>query len=825
MTWKILLLMIRLRYNAMDNLLVIRSIPKIVVLFVLAGLVSCSRMEEAEKPVLPENTETPRPDARVFIGYTPSAEDATKTVLDAQAKMFWQTGDRIALFQSSTNEKYLFSGEDGSTWSEFVKDDETVAGEAYSTNYALYPWAEEVASATEGTLRFTLPAIQTYAVKSFAQNTNPMVAVTASSASNELSFQNLCGFLQLRLYGDATVRRIRFYGNNNEVLSGAATVTAAYGSEPALALDGEGGKVLTLDCGEGGITLGAAAGAYTPIWLVVPPTAFTKGFTFEIERTTGVVTTKSTSKSVTIARNHALPISAIEVEQAPKAITSFSLSDGVHSYTAFDMANDIISVQVPNGIDMSNMVATFTCEGVNVKVGEVVQESGVTANDFSDFTAPVEYVVTASDASTHTYTVRMFNLPVVMVDTPNHQAIVDKVNWIPLDDKSPQQTKVTIRQTQGDGTVVVDTYDAQIKGRGNSTWGQPKKPYAVKLNKKAEVLGMPKHKRWCLLTNSLGYFFGNQTGYELSRRSESMEWAPHAKYVELILNGEFKGTYLLTEQIKIDENRLNITEIKSGDIEGDAVTGGYLFTYDNTWDEDYKFHSQYFNMPVMFKIPDEDIPDAQFNYVQDYINNFEASLMDEERFATREYLDYIDIDTFIDQYFVWETCGPGEVNSSSDFPIPRSVYYHKDRNGKLKAGPVWDFDTYLFRKQWLICNNAQYYGALFKDPFFVQRVKQKWPGFRAGVDSNGGMVAFIDSLYSVVKYAARRDRVMWPWADYNNTQDADTQYGRIRAGLPAKLDWLGEQIEAMKVNYDNKSGGNEDFGGQQDKGDDFNFGF
>ncbi|MBQ6952700.1 MAG: CotH kinase family protein [Bacteroidales bacterium] len=811
----------------MDNLSVTHIyLPKALVLLLLVtGLFSCTRIEEAETQVLPENTEVTQADTKVFIGYTPSSDDATKTGLDAQAKMFWQTGDRIALFQSSTNEKYRFTGEDGDTWSEFVKEDSSVPGEAFSTNYALYPWAEGVASATEGAINFTLPSTQDYAVKSFAQSANPMVAVTSSPASNELKFQNLCGFLQLRLYGDATVRYIRFYGSNNEVLCGAATVTAAYGSEPALAMTGEG-KVITLDCGEGGITLGASAGNYTPIWLLLPPTTFTKGFTFEIERTTGVVTTKSTDKSVTIVRNHALPISAIEVEQAPKMITAFNLSDGVHSYEAFDIKDDIISIQVPNGTDMSSLVASFKFEGASVSVGGVPQASGVNSQDFSDFTTPVKYVVTATDASTRTYTVRMFDLPVVTVETPGHKAIVDKVNWI-------EGTAISIRETNADGTSQVKDYTASIKGRGNSSWAySQKKPYALKLDSSAEVLGMKAHKRWCLLSNTFGWFFSNMIGYEMGRRAASADWAPSGKYVELILNGEHRGCYLLTEQIKIDKNRMNITKAGKKDIEGEAVTGGWLLEFDNTFDELFKFKTALYNLPVMFKDPDDEIPDEQFNYLQDYINTLEASLKDADRRNAREYMDYIDIDTFIDQWFIREMAGRDEsypAQHMTDFKRPRSAWHYKDRGGKLKSGPVWDFDTYLFNDKVLICTTScMYYGDLFKESGFVSRVKEKWPDFRARLDGAGGkkdMVQYLDSLYANVKLAARRDRVLWPYATHPATRSVDVQYDQLRVGLPDKLDWLGDQIAAMKVNYDNKTGGNEDFGDQKDKGDDFNFGF
>lgn len=563
---------------------------------------------------------------------------------------------------------------------------------------------------------------------------------------------------------------------------------------------------------------------------MIPPTEFTKGFTFEIERNTGVVSTKSTTKSVSITRNHALPISANEVEQAPKELLSFALSDGVHSYSAFEIKDDIISVQVPNGIDMSSLVASFTYVGEEVSVGGIPQASGIDSHDFSDYLTPVEYVVTATDASTRTYTVRMFNLPVVTIDTPNKRPIVDKVNWI-------EGTNITIRETALDGTVTLTEYvEAQVRGRGNATWGFEKKPYAIKLNKKAEVLGMPKHKRWVLMTHIRGFYYSNPIGYEMSRRTESMEWAPSGRYVDLILNGTHKGCYFLAEQIKIDKNRVNITEMGMGDISGEALTGGYLLTYDVTYDERYKFKSMYYDMPVMFKDPDPDpddpeegpLPDEQFNYLQDYINNLEASLKDPARLAAHEYAEYIDVDTYIDQYLVWELAGRWgwkyTPSHTSEFTLPRSVWFHKDRRGKLKAGPVWDFDVYfMYYEEKFFCNKAQYYQELLSDPAFVARLKEKWPRFKARLDADGGMTAYLDSLYATARASALRDREMWAaiWRPTDPTPDEG--YSEMRSYLENKIAWMDSAISALVVNYDNKGAGTEDFGNQQNP--DFGFEF
>lgn len=399
------------------------------------------------------------------------------------------------------------------------------------------------------------------------------------------------------------------------------------------------------------------------------------------------------------------------------------------------------------------------------------------------------YTVKGSNDAFNQYKVNLYDLPIVYVDTPGKTPIISKDIWI-------DECSFVLKEY---GSDPVDLGATSMKGRGNTTWGQAKKPYAVKFaNKPANpILGMPAHKRWCLLANSWGYFFGNRLGYEMARRADGIAWAPHGKPVELFLNGKHLGCYVLTEQIKIDKERVNIKKLKGTDLEGEAVTGGYLLTFDDTFDEAYKFRSQYYNMPVMFKDPDEDVPTEQFNYIRDYINNFEASLKDSDRFANHEYLNYLDINSLIDVYFVWELAG-NAGSGGTDFVKPRSVYYYKDRNGKLTAGPVWDFDTYLFCDKVLLCNNCQYYGRLFQDSYFIEKVKERWPLFKASL-MNGSytIIDYVNDMHKEVNRSAVRDRMMWPWSHYAKPLSADEQYEIIINGLPSKLDWLESHINSL----------------------------
>ena len=467
-------------------------------------------------------------------------------------------------------------------------------------------------------------------------------------------------------------------------------------------------------------------------------------------------------------------------------IMSFSLLDGNsgEKFNAFLISNDTIHIQVPNHMDLTNAIAEFEWEGEGIFVNREEQLSGITKNDFSDFCRPLQYVVNGW-GNKKNFFVKIYNLPIVYVNTPDSVDITSRYNW-------QEGCSFSIRETDG---TVEDYGSANIRGRGNWTWREGlkngKKPLAVKLVNKPKdrtVLGMPGHKRWILLSNPLDYL-PNPVGFEVNRRAETCKWSPHSRYVELMLNGKHKGLYLLCEQIRIDKNRVNIKELKKSDLEGDAVTGGYLISYD-TADEDFdpKFYSQYYRMPVMVKNPDsDDIQKEQLAYIRNYINAAEWSLYDDDKYANKEYYNFFDIDSWIDYYFVEELWGAYELKS------PRS--------GKLTAGPAWDMEQNYFNDQTLYCDSALYYCRLFKDKHVLNRMKEKWPQFRSNLLGNSkykSILLHVDSLYEVSHLSARRDRWMTP-SSYNyhlpdTASTIDLEYQVIRDGFMKKVDWLEEQI-------------------------------
>lgn len=334
-----------------------------------------------------------------------------------------------------------------------------------------------------------------------------------------------------------------------------------------------------------------------------------------------------------------------------------------------------------------------------------------------------------------------------------------------------------------------------IKGRGNSTWGYPKKPYALKLDKKAEILGMPKHKRWCLLANWMDRtMLRNAVTFEISRKT-GLDWTPRGQFAELVLNGKHLGNYYLCEQIKVDKERVNIAELDPEATSGDAITGGYIFELDKYYDEVYKFRPARSKMPWMFKDPDE-VNQAQFDYVKNYVEEMEEALYDEEKFKNREFVNYMDLESFADWWFI------NELAMNSEASWPKSVYANKDKNGKIKAGPVWDFDwgTYTpegashFRGKTYLC-----YPLLFADKEFVRIVKERWAAFKPAFESD--IPVFIEEQKEILRESDKINSAMWPISGSKPNGDEDMSYedavARMKKSFTDKLKWLDKKIQAM----------------------------
>lgn len=434
-----------------------------------------------------------------------------------------------------------------------------------------------------------------------------------------------------------------------------------------------------------------------------------------------------------------------------------------------------------------NLIATFTADGADrVEVGGVEQISGESVNDFR---GDVVYTVHTGSRKSE-YTVRITNftgLPVMWIETPGKQPITSKEDWM-------AGSTVSI-----DGAGRFDDMEStsmSIRGRGNSTWGWPKKPYNIKLDSKAEVLGMPKHKRWCLLANYMDRtLMRNKIAYYLAGQT-SLAWTPRCEYVELFLNGEYQGQYLVCEHIKVDKNRVDITEMEPTDIDGEAVTGGYLMELDFHFDNVWQWHTAH-NVPFSVKSPDDDelVPE-QFAWIKNHIAEVENVLYgDSFKDPETGYRRYLDEVSFIDYWLVYELTVNHELGN------PGSVYLHKDRGGKIVAGPVWDFDWGTFSynaspaAQWgLFIQWAWWYDRLFQDEGFRKTAAERWrvlkPKFMTALN-------YIDEQEDYIAVSAQRNFSVWSMTTDTNGDERlsfGQAVGRMRDILEERIEIVDREV-------------------------------
>lgn len=311
---------------------------------------------------------------------------------------------------------------------------------------------------------------------------------------------------------------------------------------------------------------------------------------------------------------------------------------------------------------------------------------------------------------------------------------------------------------------------SDFKGRGNSTWMMPKKPYAIKLSSKAEVMGMPKHKRWVLLANWLDRtLLRNDVAFEIAKKCPALPWTPRGQFVELYLNGKHQGNYYLCEHIKIDKNRVNIDEIDEETSETD-LSGGYLLEFDTYSNAEINyFYTKHMNLPVTIKEPDEEIITSwehpAYTYIKDYVNSVEETL---KKGNYSEIESMIDVKSYAEWWIAYNLTGNQEPNG------PKSCYMYKKRNGKLYAGPVWDFDWMSFipgRKGALIAQSL-WYGYLFKHDAFKSLVKERWTALKPEFEK---VFTYIDEKAEYIRESNEINLKMWP-VTQNVNEDIDLSY-------------------------------------------------
>ena len=400
------------------------------------------------------------------------------------------------------------------------------------------------------------------------------------------------------------------------------------------------------------------------------------------------------------------------------------------------------------------------------------------------------------------------NLPDVIIHTLNAIDIVDPYKEV--------YRKGTISIISDDGETIFSEI-TEIRGRGNNSWTHPKKPYKLKLDKKANLLGLPAEaKEWTLINN-----YGDKTlmrnylAFDISRRFE-MEYTPAIKLVNVYLNGEYKGCYQLCDHMEVNENRVNVEKMDSTETQQPNISGGYMLEIDVNADKEISWFRSNTYIPVTIKYPDDDeINPSQKAYIHNWFNRLEAAILYDINYKNPEtgYRKFLDTESFIRQFLIGEFIG----NTDTYW----SVYMYKRRNDdKFYFGPVWDCDlafdndhrTYPINSnpEWIYSSTGSYaYGVrhlvnrLFTDEGFFNEVKSIYAKYRdSGAIKEDVLMGVINNTAEQLEESQKLNFTRWKIMN-SKVHENPVVHGSYKAEVDNVKKYVRERIVWMdkKLGY------------------------
>lgn len=334
---------------------------------------------------------------------------------------------------------------------------------------------------------------------------------------------------------------------------------------------------------------------------------------------------------------------------------------------------------------------------------------------------------------------------------------------------------------------------ARIRGRGNSTWHMDKKPYKLKLDEKAPLLGMPAGKDWALLANHADKtLLRNELSFCIAR-TLGLPYTPDSRMAEVTLNGSYDGVYQLTNKTYPAEDRVKADLQQNGD--SATFNDAFVLEVDFALRETHWFHSQS-GMPYNFT---SDNDAQQRARIQAWFNELEtiiADRSDPHRLAKVGAL--VDLQSLADFYLATELTASVDTYQSS-------TYVYRLRDGRLTFGPVWDFDQALGPTQhnhdprgWLLLERPYnwYFREMLNEPGFAELVQQRWRFLRDRVPS---YLQFARNAATALDEAQRRNFVRWPILDeyvFSNV----IALGSYQAEVNYMVQWLEQRARWIDAN-------------------------
>jgi hypothetical protein len=262
-----------------------------------------------------------------------------------------------------------------------------------------------------------------------------------------------------------------------------------------------------------------------------------------------------------------------------------------------------------------------------------------------------------------------YNIPLLEIHTDGGAPVVEKNTYI-----------------HGALTIDGESYPMQIRGRGNASWNQfPKKAYRIKLDKGESLFGLPKNRDWVLVSSYVDKtMIRNCVAHAIAASLSGLSYMPTHFPVNLYLNGAYMGVYTFADKIEEGKGRLDLGDPVEG--ENGVTDVGFLLEFGWDYDQENVYNRDYFDTKYAFRIfvkePEIQVKNSkEFLIVKNYILNMENAIVRDDGWE-----DFIDVDSFIDWFIV------NELTFNTESSFYRSCYLWREAGGKLKMGPVWDFD-------------------------------------------------------------------------------------------------------------------------------------
>lgn len=370
----------------------------------------------------------------------------------------------------------------------------------------------------------------------------------------------------------------------------------------------------------------------------------------------------------------------------------------------------------------------------------------------------------------------------------------------PIDTETYLDAAVTINGSQPFSGA------AQVRGRGNTTWtDSSKKPWRIKLGAAAGLLGMPAERDWVLLANSFDPTkIRTAVAFEVGARSPGLAWTPRMRFVELTMNGTYRGIYQLGEHVEISvPNKMNV--VKASGTTGLTLTGAYSMEIDKRGVEsgDPGFTTAH-GMAIAYDDPDGTTP-AQATYIQQWITDFEAALFGASWLdPATGYARFIDMPSFVDWYIVNELLANLDSNGYSSIKLLKTRDT-ADTPGRLFLGPLWDFDQSAGNNSFGAAQSATapwvtastdggnhpgftWITRMLGDPAFFAMLVSRWATLRASLTAGDSIFAVIDRLTDRLAYAVARDQRKW-----STTNNVPALSDAMKDWLNARIAWLNNR--------------------------------